>query len=267
MEEEGETSSSSLWEDRLRHADELMKSGLVIASEQILLTLLEDYCGSNSSTGGSRSSIHHWMEPLHRLATLYGIQGKMEESYHLLLCVLHVTPWHVGALDDIMAVCLATGRREEAREVWATRRLPNLVASTSFPPFITTGPVNPERVKWTERAVQQAQEALAHWEHQTQRDFLGRPEAYYDNSHGGSGSSSNSSNNHRNSKTSEEEHQHPSSTTTTSTASSVSYRRARSLYRFITNETFQFLKECSHFLKSSLLNCIQQRLSGDTGNA
>ena len=156
-------------QERLAHADELMASGLVIASEQILITLLQDY------------NIHHWVEPLHRLATLYGLQGKLEESYHLLQCVLHVKAWHVGALDDMMEVCLATRRRDEAR-LWATRRLPNLVASTSFPPFITEGPVNPERVRWTEQAVQQAQEALAHLEHQTQRDFLGRPEAYYSSS-------------------------------------------------------------------------------------
>ena len=156
-------------QERLAHADELMASGLVIASEQILFKLLQDYHYAN---------IHHWVEPLHRLATLYGLQGKLEESYYLLQCVLHVKAWHVGALDDMMEVCLATRRRDEARS-WAIRRLPNLVASTSFPPFITEGPVNPERVRWTEQAVKQAQEALAHLEHQTQRDFLGRPEAYY----------------------------------------------------------------------------------------
>ena len=152
-------------QERLEQADEMMSSGMVIASEQMLFKLLEDYG-------------IYWVEPLNRLATLYFRQGRLEESYHMCQCVLHLKPWHLGALDGIVEICRLMGNRDEARS-WAERRLPNLVASTSFPPFITDGPANPERARWVHAAIQEAQEALSRLEYQTQRDFLGKAEEYY----------------------------------------------------------------------------------------
>jgi len=154
--------------ERLEHADEMMKNGLTVAAEQLLFKALNDYGV-------------HWAEPWNRLATLYYQQDRLEESHTMCQVVLYLKPWHFGALDGIVEVCRQIGNRNEAR-TWATRALPPLVASTtSFPPFPINGPTNPARARWVENATQQAQEALSHLEHQTQFNFLGNPEDYYNN--------------------------------------------------------------------------------------
>lgn len=154
-------------QERLWHTEEMLEAGQVIAAENMIMKLIEDY------------GILPWVEPLNRLATVYFRQGKFEESYQLCACVLHLKPWHVGALEGIVAASMRIGDRDKARS-WAEKGLPKLIASTSFPPFATTGPANPKRAEWVHDAIQQAQEALSHLEYQTQRDFLGNPEEYYD---------------------------------------------------------------------------------------
>jgi tetratricopeptide (TPR) repeat protein len=153
-------------QERLEQADEFLTAGQVIASEQMLLRLIDEY------------GVYHWVEPLNRLATVYFQQGRFQESYQLCKAVLKLKPWHVGTLEGIVEVCLRLGDRDKARD-WASRGLPKLIASTSFPPFPSSGPANPQRAIWVHAAIKQAQEALSHLEYQTKRDFLGSPEDYY----------------------------------------------------------------------------------------
>lgn len=122
-------------QERLEHAAEMLEAGQVIAAENMLMKLIDDY------------SIFPWVEPLSQLATVYFRQGKFEESYQLCVCVLHLKPWHVGALEGIVTACMRLCDRDQARN-WAKKGLPKLIASTSFPPFATTGPANPKRAEW-----------------------------------------------------------------------------------------------------------------------
>mmetsp|Transcript_25586 Transcript_25586/g.39333 ORF Transcript_25586/g.39333 Transcript_25586/m.39333 type:complete len:416 (-) Transcript_25586:211-1458(-) len=152
----------------LKQADKLLEMGgnFWSLSEELLLKLIAKYGV-------------YWVEPLNRLATLYFLQGRMDESYKLCRVVLQIKPWHFGALSGIVMVQLAKGDREDAR-AWAERKLPNFVASSSFPPFDTTnGPPNPERLNWVQKAVANAKEALVQAEEQTRQDFYGQPEDYY----------------------------------------------------------------------------------------
>ncbi|CAB9513247.1 repeat-containing protein [Seminavis robusta] len=160
--------------ERLEQAEEFLTAGQVIASEQMLLRLIDEF------------GVYHWVEPLNRLASVYFTQGRFQESYQLCLAVLKFKPWHVGTLEIIVEVAMRLGDRDKARE-WATRGLPKLISSTSFPPFAETGPANPQRAVWVHEAIQKAQEALSHLEYQTKRDFFGNPEARYDGeAYGGS---------------------------------------------------------------------------------
>ena len=150
----------------LEQIDVHLAAGNIAVAEKMLRQMIQTYGV-------------YWVEPINRLATLLYMDGRLQESYKLCLVVLHLKPYHFGALSGIVAVCIGLGKREQARK-WAEKRLPSLVASTSFPPFAKNGPTNPRRAEWVQKAVQQAQESLSHLEFQTQKDF-GRPEAYYKN--------------------------------------------------------------------------------------
>jgi hypothetical protein len=150
---------------RLRQADKLMADPTTWQDcEDSLKLLVKEY------------SIY-FVEPINRLATLYYLQGRMEASYHLCrLIILHLKPWHVGALAGIVQVCLALGNRDEAR-YWATKRLPTVVANTGAPPF-DGGPTNPRRLTWVQDMVQTAKLMLKEAEETTRQQF-GNPEDYY----------------------------------------------------------------------------------------
>jgi hypothetical protein len=149
--------------DRLEQVDAFMSSGQVTAAESMLKQMIQDYGV-------------YWVEPINRLATLMYLDGRFEESYQLCLVVLHLRPYHFGALSGIVAVCTAMRDREKARR-WAEKRLPSLISSTSFPPFVSDGPKNPRRREWVQRAVQSAKDALRQLEF-TKKSF-GKPEKYY----------------------------------------------------------------------------------------
>lgn len=150
--------------EQLEQVDRFIAEGQVLAAEKMLRHLIREYGV-------------HWVEPINRLATLKYMDGKLEESHKLCLVVLHLRPYHFGALSGIVAVSIGLGKRDDARR-WAEKRLPSLVASSSFPPFPQDGPQNPRRTEWVQRAVKQAQETLSHLEYQRQKDF-GKPEKYY----------------------------------------------------------------------------------------
>lgn len=152
---------------RLQQADQLMGDPTSWQDcETSLLQIIDEY------------SIY-FVEPVNRLATLYYLQGKYDESYHLCrLILLHLKPWHVGALAGMVQVCINRGDRDQAR-YWATKRLPSSVAGSSFPPFdATNGPENPRRGEWVQEMVEVAQLMLQKAEQNTKKSF-GKPEEYY----------------------------------------------------------------------------------------
>lgn len=151
---------------RLEQADRFLAGGQVLAAEKMLKQMIQEYGV-------------YWVEPINRLATLLYMDGRLEESYQLCLVILHLRPYHFGALSGIVAVSIGLNKREQARR-WAEKRLPSRVASSSFPPFSENGPSNPRRIEWVRNAVKEAQEALSRLDYQTKKD-LGRPEDYYKN--------------------------------------------------------------------------------------
>mmetsp|Transcript_32252 Transcript_32252/g.78438 ORF Transcript_32252/g.78438 Transcript_32252/m.78438 type:complete len:332 (-) Transcript_32252:186-1181(-) len=93
-----------------------------------------------------------FVEPLNRLATLYYLQSKYEESYRLCLVILKIKPWHFGALSGIVQVCIGMGDRD--------------------------GPQNPRRKEWVDKQVAAAEEQLKKIERDTKKSF-GKPDSFY----------------------------------------------------------------------------------------
>ena len=122
----------------LHEADALMNEGPegFGTAEKILRALIEDYGV-------------YFSEPLNRLATLYHLQGRMDEALTLNKMVLAVKPWHFGALSHIVMVYAALGDNQSARQ-WAAFRLPT---------FDPEKP-NKRRIRWVERAVAEAKMLL-----------------------------------------------------------------------------------------------------------
>jgi hypothetical protein len=81
----------------------------------------------------------YFTEPLNCLATLYLLQGKLNEALTLNQMVLAVKPWHPSALSHIVMVYAGLGENRLARK-WAEFRLPK---STMIR----------RRTRWVEKAV------------------------------------------------------------------------------------------------------------------
>lgn len=91
----------------------------------------------------------HWAEPVNRLATLYYMQGRWDDAEVLCLTVLKVKPWHFGALSGIVLVYAAMNAPDKARQ-YAALRLPGTSPQGS----------TRRRIEWTNRATEQATDAL-----------------------------------------------------------------------------------------------------------
>ena len=143
---------------RLVRAEELTGEGGSLAwshAEDILRALVEEHGV-------------YWVEPLNRLATLYYMQGRLDEAETLCKIVLAIKPWHFGALSGIVMIFAAQTNSEKAR-LWAACRLPM---------FAPTG-ANRRRIAWTEQAVLSAQESLDAAEIRVQ-ELFGEPDDYRD---------------------------------------------------------------------------------------
>ena len=91
----------------------------------------------------------YWAEPVNRLATLYYMQGNLDQAEALCKIVLAVKPWHFGALSGLVMVYAGQHNVEEARR-WAARRLPVYASEGS----------NRRRLEWVQKAVANAQDSL-----------------------------------------------------------------------------------------------------------
>jgi hypothetical protein len=147
--EHGDDSLSDLWTlwfqergpaagARLLEAEELTGQGphSWVEAEKLLRALIAEYGV-------------YWAEPVNRLATLYYMQGRMDESETLCKMVLAVKPWHFGALSGIVMIYAGARDSQSARQ-WASRRLPT---------YAPSGP-NRRRAGWVQHAVRDAMESL-----------------------------------------------------------------------------------------------------------
>jgi hypothetical protein len=105
----------------------------------------------------------YWVEPLNRLATLFYIQEKYQQSIDLCQVILYVKPWHFGALSGIVALYGQVNNVEQAR-IWAQRRLPTFLP-------ISNPQNNSRRREWVQMAVQNAQASLRDAEDRLRRSF------------------------------------------------------------------------------------------------
>ena len=136
----------------LQKADDLMSEGPLgfRQSEEILRGLIKEHGV-------------FFVEPVNRLATLYYLQGRLEEALPLNKIVLSVKPWHFGALSGIVMVYAGLGDAERARQ-WAAFRLPSSAQTR-------------RRHQWVERAVLDIQGALFQAEKRNV-DGFGKPDSH-----------------------------------------------------------------------------------------
>jgi hypothetical protein len=189
--EQSDDASEALWElffsERGVHKQKLLgATDQLLANpetwkqcEEELRKLIED-ARSVAEDDDRRPGVY-FVEAVNRLATLYFLQGRLDDSYTLCRLVLHLKLWHFGALSGIVQVCIGLSHREEAR-FWAQKRMPTLVAGTSFPPFTekrSNGAAsNPRRIEWCRQAIRNARARLKKAERNTTKS-MGAPEDYY----------------------------------------------------------------------------------------
>jgi hypothetical protein len=101
----------------------------------------------------------HWVEPIHQLATLRFLQGRVEESKELYEeLVLKQKPWHMGALLGIHKACRSTDDYKGLAR-WDPEQKPSLQDTR-------------ERVEWVQRMVEKATAAYQHAEQGLQSFFV-----------------------------------------------------------------------------------------------
>ena len=108
----------------------------------------------------------YWAEPVNRLATLYFIQGRFEDSETLCQIVLAVKPWHFGALSGIVMVYESLRESQKARQ-WAARRLPTFAPKGN----------NRRRQEWVKNALKDSQAAIEDAERRLQ-EWMGPKDDY-----------------------------------------------------------------------------------------
>jgi len=121
---------------RLKKADDIFRHGTGsswVEAEVMFLEIISEYGNS-------------WVEPLHRLAMLYYLEGRHAEARELEEFVLENKPWHVGALSHYVRVVEAQEDVETA-VMWASRRLSPRLGM--------------RRKTWADRAIKKALDQLA----------------------------------------------------------------------------------------------------------
>ena len=106
----------------------------------------------------------YWVEPVNRLATLYYLQGRYQQSIDLCTVILHIKPWHFGALSGMVGLYIQMNDMTQAKK-WAEKRLPTYV------PDHIQGIQNQRRAEWVRRAVIDAKLSLHTAEQQLQLSF------------------------------------------------------------------------------------------------
>jgi hypothetical protein len=108
----------------------------------------------------------YWVEPLNRLATLYYLQGKYQQSIDLCNVILYVKPWHFGALSGMVGLYIQLNHMAMAKK-WSEQRLPSYVPDR----IQGSQNSNQRRVEWVRKAVSDARLSFEKAEQQLQLSF------------------------------------------------------------------------------------------------
>jgi tetratricopeptide (TPR) repeat protein len=128
------------------------------AEKKYLALIKEHCCGADGSM--DNIDLSNWVEPANRLATLYFLEGRLEESRQWCERILDAKPWHVGALSGIVMVCAKLNKEEDAIK-YARLGLPNIASG--------------DREEWVKRNVHLAEANLKRLEESTKKAY-GEPD-------------------------------------------------------------------------------------------
>lgn len=128
------------------------------AEKKYLALIKEHCCGTDGNMGNL--DLSNWVEPANRLATLYFLEGRLEESRQWCERILDAKPWHVGALSGIVMVCAKLNKEEDAIR-YARLGLPNIASG--------------DREEWVKRNVHLAEANLKRLEESTKKAY-GEPD-------------------------------------------------------------------------------------------
>jgi hypothetical protein len=98
---------------KLHDVDVLINTGGVYSwtmAEKILVTIINQYG-------------FFWVEPIHKLATLYYVQGHLTAAKVLFQIVLYIKPWHIGSISTLVKTYSDLDDHDSAT-ILASRRLP-----------------------------------------------------------------------------------------------------------------------------------------------
>lgn len=145
---------------KLRAVEEnLVDPSLWPEAEKQYTALIHEHCRDE----GGNLNLSNWVEPANRLATLLFLMGKFGESKQWCERILREKPWHIGALQGIVLVCMKMGDGESVRQ-YSSMGLPN-----------TTPPMRNERKEWVQRSVKLAEKNLSRLEELTKESY-GKPD-------------------------------------------------------------------------------------------
>lgn len=133
-----------------------------LEAEREYLALIEEHCQCGD---GDDLDLSLWVEPANRLATLYYMMGRLDDSKFWCERILEeAKPWHIGALSGILLVCLQNEDKEGLMK-WAPKAMPRLSENTLG-----------ARKEWVERNVALAKEKLYELEEMSQNYVKTRTE-------------------------------------------------------------------------------------------
>lgn len=118
-------------------------------AEREYLRLIDEHCdGGGAKTNREDLDLSLWIEPANRLATLYYMMGRLDDSKLWCERILDAKPWHIGALSGIILVCMQLKDKEGVMK-WASKGMPRLSEETLS-----------ARKEWVERNVELAEQKL-----------------------------------------------------------------------------------------------------------
>ncbi|KAL9183722.1 hypothetical protein ACHAXT_004578 [Thalassiosira profunda] len=142
-------------ERKLRAIEEtLMDPDMWGDAEKKYLALISEHCGD-----GDALDLSYWVEPANRLATLLFLMERMEESKQWCERILECKPWHIGALNGVVMVCMRLGDKEGVLK-YSQMGLPNL-----------TPEMRNARKKWVKKNVALAEMNLSGLEERSRKAY------------------------------------------------------------------------------------------------
>lgn len=118
-------------------------------AEREYLRLIDEHCdGGGVQKNREDLDLSLWIEPANRLATLYYMMGRLDDSKLWCERILDAKPWHIGALSGIILVCMQLNDKDGVME-WSSKGMPRLSEKTLS-----------ARKDWVERNIELAEKKL-----------------------------------------------------------------------------------------------------------